>query len=220
MIVRRKGFTLIELLVVISIIALLMSVMMPALGKARRMGKRLVCKSRIRQVLIAESLYEKDNDSWITPAVDYTSKNGFMTRLQKYGIEDESFMCPEQKMRDVNGWGDLLCHFGINVDIAGVINDVAGKPVRATGNLAGAKMLLVKRPSELILFADVDPDRVSGYLHWGFQYGGGTAFERRYSERHDKGSNYGFADCHVDFSKDWQKFNKEKYINVVDGRWH
>lgn len=59
---RRPGFTLIELLVVIAIIALLMGILMPALNKARDMGKRVSCMNNMRQVGIAYQMYVNEND--------------------------------------------------------------------------------------------------------------------------------------------------------------
>lgn len=59
----KKGFTLIELLVVISIIALLMSVMMPSLGKARQLAKCVVCSNRLKQLSNVWYLYASDNNS-------------------------------------------------------------------------------------------------------------------------------------------------------------
>ena len=62
----RNGFTLIELLVVISIIALLMSIMMPALSRAREQGRKIVCQSNLRQQGLASILYsEANNDSMV-----------------------------------------------------------------------------------------------------------------------------------------------------------
>ena len=54
---RKKGFTLVELLVVISIIALLMAILLPALGRARAFARRDVCANRIRQFMIAIMAY-------------------------------------------------------------------------------------------------------------------------------------------------------------------
>jgi len=56
------GFTLIELLVVIAIIAVLMAILLPALNKAREHGQRAVCKSNLKNYVLATFMYTGDND--------------------------------------------------------------------------------------------------------------------------------------------------------------
>ncbi len=67
MAVKRGGFTLIELLVVISIIAVLMSIMMPALTRAREQGKMVVCQANQKQQGLAIQMYAQDNRNEIMP---------------------------------------------------------------------------------------------------------------------------------------------------------
>jgi len=61
MTIKRNGFTLIELLVVISIIALLVGILLPALGAARKTALDIQCKNQLRQFGIAFMTYATDN---------------------------------------------------------------------------------------------------------------------------------------------------------------
>ena len=66
---RVKAFTLIELLVVIAIIALLISILLPSLSRARELSKRLVCASNIKGIGTSGKIYANDNtEKWMIPA--------------------------------------------------------------------------------------------------------------------------------------------------------
>ena len=59
------GFTLIELLVVVSIIAVLVSLLLPALGSAREAGKRVACESNLRQIMSTVVMYSGNNAGFV-----------------------------------------------------------------------------------------------------------------------------------------------------------
>ncbi len=90
---RKKGFTLIELLVVIAIIALLLAILMPALQKAKEIGKRVVCCSLIRQMGIGNRTYAYENDGQF---VYYSAKDKSSGKLMYPGVIP------------AGGWGALL----------------------------------------------------------------------------------------------------------------
>ena len=66
--VRRQGFTLIELLVVISIIALLVSILLPALGRAREQARAMLCATNMKGVGTAMAVYTTDYDGYFPNA--------------------------------------------------------------------------------------------------------------------------------------------------------
>jgi len=95
----RRAFTLIELLVVISIIALLVALLLPALSKSREVARTVVCKSKLHLTGISAGLYEADNKehllpyfaSWANrpdaPGVPYWSTPGnYWTGMQGLGL--------------------------------------------------------------------------------------------------------------------------------------
>ena len=72
---KRPAFTLIELLVVISLIAILMAILMPALNLAREQGRKMACANNIHSLALANSLYATNYDDWGIPCRDLTNQN-------------------------------------------------------------------------------------------------------------------------------------------------
>ena len=100
---RRIAFTLIELLVVIAIIALLISILLPSLSRARELSKRLVCAANLKGIGTSCKLYANDNyEKWMTPGfkgsaidetgIQYTNGTtglvGFVNDREEQSIKD------------------------------------------------------------------------------------------------------------------------------------
>lgn len=122
---KKKAFTLIELLVVIAIIALLLSIVVPSLKKARDKAKDIICRTHVKGTGVAIQLYLNENDSraynnrnsnghlwydnngnYITPASASWWEDAYWgLGYRAYTSDEKVFSCPSFVLKDM---ADLL----------------------------------------------------------------------------------------------------------------
>lgn len=153
---RRLAFTLIELLVVISIIALLIALLLPAIKLARESARTASCLSQLRQIGIGFRVYLDDHDQWFPYGVDYGYGGAaWPMAIQQYLSNPDVWHCPshgESVHRYTNavipfdGWDgigvvpyDAPFSYGYNMlgyDGVSVLNGLGERPYNpATGGV-------------------------------------------------------------------------------------
>ena len=196
------GFTLIELLVVISIIALLVAILLPALSSARDAAKSVQCKSRQRQLVIAMLAYTHDHEGWTTITHwkdssnnhhfwnEYLEANRYLGLDQKEGI----YECPAWKTNPSSN----ITTFAFRTNPTSHASDWNTRPAQAFD------LKMLERRDDFGLFYDsiVNPTYTTGsyaqmqYAEIEGDPAGGTNGKFIHL-RHHRRVNVGYADGHV-----------------------